>query len=143
MPAPETTCQEWQASANSAGYGVWWDGTRTRAAHRMAYELEYGTIPNGMVVMHSCDNRKCINPDHLSVGTQGDNLRDMTDKGRHGHTVLTDDEVKDIRELLESGEYTSQREIAKQYGVSESLISGIKLRHYRNKRQGEHSVQPS
>lgn len=56
--------------------------TRTFKAHRVVYEYLHGPIPDGMVVMHTCDNPPCVRPDHLRLGTQGDNLRDMIAKGR-------------------------------------------------------------
>ena len=68
--------------ANRLGYGRIWTGERVADVHRLAWELTSGPIPPGMVVCHKCDNPPCFNPDHLFVGTQGDNLRDMAAKGR-------------------------------------------------------------
>jgi hypothetical protein len=77
-------CVEWPNARTSAGYGVERVKGVNYLVHRTVFEKTWCEIPAGMVVMHTCDNRGCINPLHLMLGTQGDNLRDMTRKGRHG-----------------------------------------------------------
>lgn len=77
----EAGCLEF-VGANRLGYGRIWTGERVADTHRLAWELTFGPIPSGMVVCHKCDNPPCFNPEHLFVGTQGDNLRDMAAKGR-------------------------------------------------------------
>jgi HNH endonuclease len=75
-------CWDWQRAVNSVGYGrIARNGTRVYA-HRAAYELAYGPIPKDMCVLHSCDNRRCVRPDHLFLGTKRDNMLDMAAKGR-------------------------------------------------------------
>ncbi len=76
-------CWEWTAAVNHGGYGLFQYTSRScRRAHRVSYELAYGPIPKGMVVMHKCDNPPCVNPDHLELGTMADNNRDKGQKGR-------------------------------------------------------------
>lgn len=78
-------CWEWQASKLPDGYGSF--GVRSRVvdkAHRVSWVLKNGPIPDGMSVCHRCDNPPCVNPDHLFLGTQQDNMKDMVSKGRHG-----------------------------------------------------------
>jgi hypothetical protein len=78
-----TDCWEWQAGKNNLGYGMIRDEKRMRTAHRVSYEEHNQTvIPHNLVVMHHCDNPKCVNPLHLSLGTRKDNTRDMLQKGR-------------------------------------------------------------
>lgn len=67
---------------NTDGYGVFRHDGKTFSRHRFAYQLEYGPIPSGMVVMHTCDNPGCFNPKHLKLGTQAENMSDMRSKGR-------------------------------------------------------------
>lgn len=75
-------CLEWQG-ATARGYAKLWIGGRLRSVHRWVWENAFGEIPSTkLVVMHTCDNRKCVRSDHLRLGTQGDNLRDMYAKGR-------------------------------------------------------------
>ena len=80
-------CWEWAGYKNHHGYGrmlVRRDGkNRLLAVHRLAYQAWVGEIPADKIVMHTCDNRCCINPEHLRVGTQGDNMRDMVSRGRY------------------------------------------------------------
>jgi hypothetical protein len=78
----DTGCWEWSASKCKDGYGTFTAGGYAIKAHRAAYALSNGEIPSGMVVRHSCHNPSCCNPDHLSIGTQRDNIQDMLDAGR-------------------------------------------------------------
>lgn len=80
----DTKCWEWQGAKTAFGYGRLKLKGEAWMAHRLMYTLTKGDIPEGMVVMHSCDNPCCINPEHLSVGTQKDNMEDCKAKGRLG-----------------------------------------------------------
>lgn len=82
------SCWEWSGPQFPNGYGRFnargWD--YSILAHRAVYQLSVGSIPDGMVIMHLCDNRLCVRPDHLRAGTQAENIRDMLSKGRGGRT---------------------------------------------------------
>lgn len=79
---PDGTCLIWPRSGNQGGYGHAWYGGRLWQVHRLAYSLRWGDIPDGMCVLHYCDVRRCYNPDHLWLGTRGDNNTDRSVKGR-------------------------------------------------------------
>lgn len=80
----ETGCLEWCGSKTPLGYGTMSFHGKREYVHRVSYILYKGVIPEDMCVCHSCDNPKCINPEHLWLGTQGDNMKDRDKKGRHG-----------------------------------------------------------
>lgn len=82
-------CWEWLASTDGRGYGQFRLNKKTPKAHLVSYELTYGPRPNDLVVRHTCDNTLCVRPDHLILGTQYDNVRDMITRKRHGNTIKT------------------------------------------------------
>lgn len=90
VPAPPSGCVLWLSAVNDTGYGVFnfRSGGRKRSAlaHRMAWALEHGFVPEGSCVLHRCDVPSCVNPAHLFLGSMLDNVRDMVAKGRHGNT---------------------------------------------------------
>ncbi len=83
-PEPNTGCWLWCGSPNSSGYGELKVCGRMLKAHRVSYELHIGEIPQGLHVCHHCDTPLCVNPSHLFVGTNADNVRDRMAKGRGG-----------------------------------------------------------
>lgn len=120
-------CWEWQYAVGTHGYGVL---SRGRLAHRLAYELFIGPVPIGNIVCHTCDNRKCCNPEHLFLGTHSDNTQDMIRKGRHvTRTKLTNQQVCEIRTKLAEG--ATQTQIVKEYNISQAQVSRIKHNHQR------------
>lgn len=98
---------------------------KTTLAHRVAWTLHRGEIPDGMCVLHKCDVRDCVNPEHLFLGTVHDNIRDMDAKKRRGTVAkLNPDQVKKVHEML-SGGY-AQQAVADVIGVHQTVISRIK-----------------
>lgn len=124
-------CIEWTQHRTRKGYGYGWDRvTRTkRQAHRMAYERANGPIPPGMFVCHRCDNPPCINPEHLFLGTNAENIRDCIAKGRiargarNASTRLLPVDVWAIRDGLAEGR--SKAELARAHGVTFMTITAI------------------
>ena len=99
IPEPNTGCWLWIARLNNRGYGVIGRGRRgdgTTAAHRVSWELFCGLIPNGMHVLHKCDNPPCVNPQHLFLGTHGDNMRDAVRKGRANSYTARQSSIRDL-----------------------------------------------
>ena len=128
----ENECWEFKAGKSKNGYGSFGITPKQNiGSHRFAYLDKRGTIPLGLFVCHSCDNRLCCNPTHLWLGTPADNMNDMIDKGRDNgpkgerqHLAkLTAVQVLAIR-----ADTRSLRAIAKDYGVHNSVISRIKRR---------------
>lgn len=122
----ETGCLLWQGSCVTRGYGAVYIIGKQWMAHRLAWELNKGPIPHGGHVLHRCDTPACINPDHLFIGDQEINMRDMARKGRHRgvrKTKLAHDVVRQIRI-----DPRRPSEIALDYAISESYVSAIKTR---------------
>ena len=132
------SCWEWTATKNHKGYGRIYIGKypnnmpMVEAAHRVAWTLFNGPIPATIQVLHKCDNRSCVNPNHLFLGTNADNNADMMKKGRNRHlrgsengrAKLTEREVLSIRSRYSNGNI-SLRSLAQEYGVNYTHISGI------------------
>ncbi len=128
IPEPNSGCTLWFGPADRHGYGKSKYKHKGFLAHRAAWELRHGPT-NGLDVLHRCDNPACINPDHLFLGTQADNSRDMHRKGRNpkgeqqGNAVLTNVDVHAIRDAK-----GTHREIAAQFSVAHGTVGRIKRR---------------
>ena len=126
-------CWLWTASRNWAGYGYFTvvvDGRKHKGyAHRASYEFAYGEFDRALYVLHSCDNPSCVNPAHLSLGTQRQNLQEASDKGRTSNqfikgSKLTWDQVCEIRRRHEIGG-ENQVTLAGEYGLAVGYINRI------------------
>lgn len=127
-------CWEWQKSCTRRGYGQISIGHQRQAyAHRVSYFMFNGPISEGLVVRHKCDNPKCVNPEHLELGTQVDNMQDCKERGRmsmppvargeaNHKTKLSDEQVAYIVKSTKS-----IRELSEMFGVSQSAIRWRKL----------------
>lgn len=125
----DTLCWEWTAAKNKRGpisYGQIWDG-EMKLAHRASFEIYCSSIPEGLQVLHRCDNSGCVNPEHLFLGTHGDNMDDKVAKQRQArgitssHAKLTEADIIAIR----AASSDLLRNLAEQYGVHTSTISRI------------------
>lgn len=139
------TCWTWTGAATNAGYGKIYLSGRIELAHRALWMTTVGPIPDGMFVLHRCDNPRCVRPSHLFLGTHQDNVDDMRAKGRHQHGLrngrytkpesilrgeangsskLTQFQVDEIRRRYAKGGI-SQRKLADEYGVKQQAVSKI------------------
>lgn len=126
-------CWNWLGvTSGSLGYGVFRMDKKLRYSHRISYELLVGRIPNELCVLHKCDNPKCVNPEHLFLGTLSDNNKDRALKGRgrnqngekNNISKLKEKDVLEIKRLYSYG-FVTQRLLAKMFLVSFQTINGI------------------
>lgn len=128
----EDECWDWPGSIFKVGYGQLTKLGKHYYAHRVSYEVHKGPIPPGMHILHSCDNKKCVNPAHLHLGTHADNMREAAERGlmkgnpltkgtMHPLAKLTDGQVREIYASTGAGV-----DLARRYGVATSLISRIR-----------------
>lgn len=121
-------CWEWQAGGLTTGYGIMRYEQKERVATHIAWHLTHGTFP-AQELLHICDNPPCVNPNHLRPGSHRDNMADMVTKQRHafgeraGQSKLKNVDVARIVEMVLSG--ISQREVARQFGVSHTTVNDI------------------
>lgn len=127
----ERGCKIWNGSLQKDGYGQLNYQSKGWLAHRLSWTLTNGPIPEGMCVCHSCDNPPCINPEHLFLGTNSENMADMKAKGRrknvnagekNGRAKLTWEDVTEIRRAYAAKE-VNQLQLAKKFPISQTSIS--------------------
>lgn len=134
----ENGCINWLASKYRKGYGQFSNkGFSSNLAHRVAYEIKFGKIPEGLLACHKCDNPGCVNVDHIFLGTTKDNTQDMVKKNRGSmrkgerfkyaverpHSKLTEEQVRDIRQQILNG--VTMVDLSRQYNVSDRTINDI------------------
>jgi hypothetical protein len=138
-PEPNTGCWLWIGSINKFGYGMVGYNRIQNYAHRLSYEVYKGSIPEGLLIRHSCDQPSCVNPDHLELGTDMDNNKDMVNRGREwyqktvsnfrvGESVsnskYTESQIVNVYKLLKQG--VPVCEISKTLNIPRNHISNIK-----------------
>jgi len=121
------TCWLWTGS-KAVGYGFTYFNKKRFYTHRFSWESKYGKIQKGLFICHKCDNPSCVNPDHLFLGTQKDNLMDMVSKNRGGRQKLTVKQVKEIRKRYDKGNVT-QTFLGRLFGVRQTTISMLTTRN--------------
>lgn len=125
-------CWLWTGAASRQGYGQLLFKRKNEKAHRLSWQLHNGAIPEGVWVLHKCDVKKCVRPDHLFLGTRLDNVRDMIAKGRDARgersatAKLTEGKV---REIISIGSSLSRAEIGRRFGVHSTTVSWILRGH--------------
>lgn len=141
--AEANQCWEWTGAKNSKGYGTLQVNTIKWLAHRYSYTISKGEIPKGLLIMHSCDNRKCVNPEHLSAGTQVDNMLDCTSKGRHheqrrthcpqGHEYTPENTMlKNQNRAKSMGKYRACKECNRVYQRAYNRKSALRKTEHKN-----------
>lgn len=119
----EDACWIWQGGFTGK-YGCFWINGKNKYAHRIAWGITFGEIPDGLFACHHCDNPACVNPNHLFIGTALENMQDRDKKGRHvphkgtdnGNSKLTWDQVREIRRIYRE-EHVSLTQLGKRYSI--------------------------
>lgn len=132
-----TRCWVWTGYRTKFGYGGICINYRRMGTHVLSYNLFVGPVPNGMCVLHKCDNPACVNPGHLFVGTLADNVRDCKDKNRiatgelHGRAKLNETQVKEIRSRFKYGSRIDGAEaLARELGIDATQVRRIVRREH-------------
>ena len=118
------SCWLWTGALDYQGYGMVRFQGKVKRAHLVSFMHFCEEIPEGMKIMHDCDEPSCVNPMHLTLGTQKENVHDMLAKGRRTQNKLTESDVEDIRKMIDEG--YKQSEIAREFGIDQSHVSRIK-----------------
>lgn len=139
----DDACWLWTAATNASGYGIVGVGRSSRLAHRVAYEMTNGPIPAGKLLRHRCDTPSCVRPDHMTPGSDKENMQDQIQRGRraskkgsqNGRAKLTREQVVEIRRRYVRGQ-TRIVDLAAEFGVGKSqiwnIVSGREWNEYPN-----------
>lgn len=133
-----SNCWSWGGSINTRGYGQMSIKRKQPGAHRVCWIIHHGQLPKEFIVMHRCDNPACVNPDHLFIGTQAQNMTDKAKKKRgnapsgelNGKTKLSISQVDIIRTIYNTGVFT-RKELAERFSISKSHLQRIVSLHSR------------
>lgn len=126
----DNDCWEWEGASLPRRYGLFtFDGERTRVAHKLMLKLWFNGLPHGLLALHACDNPKCVNPNHLWLGTSQENSDDCVQKNRqyrpkgeqHNMAKLTEADVRSIRQRYALG-HLPYKSVAAEYGVTAQAI---------------------
>jgi len=122
-------CWNWDGTISDHGYGDFWCLGKRCRAHRISWEIYYGIIPEGKLVLHRCDNKRCINPAHLYLGTNSDNMKDYIKRSKNPtvgcfHSRLTSNEAEMVK-VLRKYKNLSQTQLAELFSVSRSVIYNV------------------
>lgn len=127
-------CWEWKGCmSNKTGYGAITKNGKNVGAHRVSYELNKGPIQEGLYILHSCDNRKCVNPNHLRAGTCQENIQEAFDKGRKSNPIAYGEQNPKSKlnltqvEFIKSHPEMQHTELAKLFNVSPNCIRGVRI----------------
>lgn len=130
-------CWVWTASKNNKGYGVFRfigsdNKMKTMLSHRVSYIIGGGLIPNGMCILHQCDNPICQNFHHMKTGTHAENMGEMVDRDRVNRNLywnrkLTEDQAREIKKVLNTEGSIPARHLARSFGVSPNAVWSIKI----------------
>jgi hypothetical protein len=125
----DNDCWRWTGALRIRDYGSYYYNGRNQLAHRVSWQINFGPIPDGIHVLHTCDNPSCVNPEHLRLGTHQDNMADRDAKGRqydrngekNGRAKLTSEDVNNIRMQYSSGSIT-RKSLADKFNVNIGTI---------------------
>lgn len=134
FPEANSGCWLWVGGTARYGYGTFRLNKKGHMAHKFSYEMFKGQVPPGYVIRHKCDVTCCVNPDHLDIGTQADNLRDMHERGRNNQpfgeaksqSKLTTEKVREIKIHLRDKTFPSYAALARAYGITVSALYEIR-----------------
>lgn len=116
-------CWEWTGGTGAGGYGRFSDTVR---AHRWSFEYFNGPVPEGLYVLHSCDNRRCVNPAHLRAGTHAENVQDAIERGRYKHAKHAKVTPQQAEYIRQNPDGLKLKDIADKFGIAKSTASMIR-----------------